>query len=364
MEEVGSESAQAIIIGGFLIAIGMISVATILNGMIFSQNIDARDVQVDDDSIIDITESTAHETRHILNRTQYLNKSGSFGFGPREPAVGYYNRSMYNYMESLQALPSNSDASVSGEASGSSYVYFATTGLDSPENILAWQFLQNDTTRRMTDDSGTGTWQMTNPSPGEGVGQFLMMDFVMGLTSSDPVTIQVNDSSGNRIWNMSYSPNDSPVPAPITPPGNGNDFISVCDSTNSNCETYDASTVPGFNTGDRIKVEVLEGNGRINDTPVNLLAKEAGLDTNTNAPYEVGIKHGDRIEAAYEVRGKEYAFDAPNDSPGLCGARPCAKSNRRVAGIVHKVGYNLTYTGTQSTHVARVNETLPPQVAP
>jgi hypothetical protein len=330
MEKVNADSAQAIIVGGFLIAIGMIAVATVINGMIFSQNIDARGLDVDDQSISSVAESTVDETEYVINQSQYQVKQPN-SFGVEE----YYTNSMQNYTESQQALPSRAGVSLSGEDD------FDTFPIDS---VSVWQYLQN-TSRDLTDGEGNSDWAV-------GAGPRIYMMDLSVEADDDPMVVDVYDiSTGNRVWNMTVTGNPGVIPP----------WVPIADTVTIRASPPLGPTNtcnPGFDLSSGVDIEVFDG--RVGGNSCDFLLDDAGLDT--PGTYEVRIDGGDNVQGTYEIRMPGIRRD---DS--VCDAAAgaaCATSDNRSVGVIHRASYNYTYTDTQATHTARVNETLPPQVVP
>lgn len=344
MEKVNAESAQAIIIGGFLIAIGMIAVATVINGMIFSQNIDARGVEVDDQSISSLSESTVDETEYIINQSQYQVREA----GPSGGVEDYYTNSMQNYTESQQALPSKAGTSLSGEDGFDTFP--ASLPATPSDSVSVWQHLQN-TSRDLTNGEGDSDWELGVTEDGSDPGRIYSMDFSVEV-DDDPIVVDVYDTTtGSRVWNMTVigSPGVLPPWVPIA------DTVTVRASpptgTVNTCN-------PGFDLSSGVDIEVFDG--RVGGSGCDFLLDDAGLDT--SGRYRVELDGGENARGTYEIRmsGERLEDSVCNAAAGA----PCATSDNRSVGVVHSAKYNFTYTDTQSTHIAHINETLPPQVIP
>lgn len=321
-----SDSAQAIIVAGFLIAVGMVVVATLLNAMVFSQNLDARGVHVDSEGVEEFAQITSDESDRLRQRVHEKNNT------PQE-AVDYYVRAMRNQTDGLQHMPS---------------VDSIVVRADDWENETAWQFVQDNDAAELDADGGSVDWTMV-----DGVSETYVFKLNFTLNSAewssgDNLTkIVVTNGSDERHI---YAVNESNRP-PHVPAHPDDDRVVV---QNEHGDWLQNNSVSRFSDSHPVTIEFFAGPG--GDHLVN--GSTAPLDIpNRQWIDTVEIRLGNHTEGKYELRVDDGANPT---GQGPCSGSPCGTprdTSQWVTGMIHQSNYTLTYVHPRSTHVDNVSKT-------
>lgn len=284
------DSAQMIIIGGFIIAIGLVAVATILNGLIFSQNLASRGSQVHDDLILEIKEVTTNES---IQAIRYTNKH-DINKEPLE-AESMYGKHMVNYTRAVRNLSLHTQA------------YLAVN--EDPNGV--WDLVQNQS-ENFTDSGGMSDWDLTQ-SDVETTYRLNLTD--VSHTGGGDFTVRVVDPlSVDDVWRMNL--------------------------TSSSVEVTDGASTKTYSVSYPITVEVMNGSGSIDGSNADLLSDAI---RNENNPYKIRFEGGNNVEGKYYVRVGPRTIGL-GTGPCSTGLNPtCVTSDGRVVGVVHNASVEIVY---------------------
>ncbi len=331
MEEVGGrrESAQAIILAGFAVAIGMVVVAVYLNAMVFSANLDARGTHVDADEVAEISHLTLSETDYQMQRVQELNET------PDEAEESYVT-AMQDQNDAMQRLPSSDSAVVN-------------IPQDSWDNQSAWQFVQEVSTAELDGDDDEANWTVATD-----IEDVFVLDFNKTKNYGDGENF-TRIRTGDGSWELYVLANGTDPHGADDPP---DDTVFVDDD--NTLHEFEANGDWGYGDDTAVQIEILggeDGNGAIGGQEENLQFPD-DVD-------EIEIIYGDKSQGNYEMR---IDGDAKSNGPCPTSDDPepeCGIPYEDVywtTGIVHQSNYTLTHVHPRSTFEDDVSITHPREV--
>lgn len=293
MAEVNRDDrAQMIIIGGLIIALGLVAVATILNGLIFSQNLASRGNQLNDDMVVEIKEVTTNESIEAIRYTNKHDRDKTPG-----EAEDMYDAYFVNYSKAVQNLTATRQVHISFDRS--------------PNGV--WSVVQNQS-QDFTDNSGSSDWNMMSSIAVETTYRLNLTD--VDHPGANNLTVRLQDSLGTDIWRMNLTPSEVVV--------------------------TDTSTTEKYSVSYPITVEVMNGSGSINGSSFDLLSDSI---RNENDPYQVRFEGGDMVNGKYHVWFGPGGITGLNDGPCNTGlsSDTCTSSSGWIAGVVHNASIDINY---------------------
>lgn len=290
MAEVSRDDrAQMIIIGGLIIALGLVAVATILNGLIFSQNLASRGNQLNDDMVVEIKEVTTNESAEAIRYTNKHDPDKTPG-----DAEDMYDAYFVNYSIAVQNLTATRQVHTSFDRS--------------PNGV--WEVAQNQSLD-FTDASGSADWGLTTAQDADTVYRMNFTD--VSHPGSSNFTVTVDPLTGND-WEMNL--------------------------TSSEVVVTDGTTTNEFSVSYPITVEVMNGSGSINGSSFDLLSDHI----RNQEDYQISFEGGDQVQGKYFVRFDPNTVSIAGSGPCSTGASStCASSSGRIAGVVHNASIDVNY---------------------
>lgn len=332
-------SAQAIIVAAFMIAVGVVVVATLLNAVIFSQNLDARGVQIESDEVAEVNELVLQETEFIMDRVHGQTNT------PDE-AESYYTPAMENFTEATQLMPSSASSVVrTGEW----------------DNLAAWQFVQNNSEANLDGvDGDEEEWDVVDDSD-----ELLALDFNIsldeGFDENDDNLTRIKLHTGVDDRRQIYAVNESmsglDLPFTVT-----EDAVVVEDDDGHVVGSYNSSNYDDFSFGedDYLEVSVLTGEGTSSINGEETEEDDSILqDQNADEIQSVSIEWGNSTKGTYEVR---VDGGDPDTDEGPCANSPCVDTSGWITGMIHSSTYEFTHVHPKSTHTDEITRVHPREV--
>jgi hypothetical protein len=308
MENVGKK-AQVIILAGFLLAIGVIAVTLVLNGLIFSQDVASRDDGVPEREVI--------QFRNSVNETLQEAVTNNGTYSP-DVAEMEYERFLNEYEEQVNEQLLRRQAEVVFEESPSSH-----------DKTVAWAVGQRGV-GEYTNTTGGAEWVVA-----EDISDVYRLDFNVSMSSVGGAETLMNFSTG--VTNI----------GPIVTINNGWE-LDLRETGSGNLEVE--ADGYGFETGNGISFTVVPDSGH---ATFSLWEEVEGEFS--DPPSAARFEDGDEIEGSYEFRFDDGATDV-----GPCTA-PCRNSDdstppqKYAVGVVHKAkDIAFEYANRRVTY----NETL------
>jgi len=370
MENVASredeDGAQAIIIAAFLVAIGILVLSVLLNGLIFSQNLATRDEGADERRILEVNQGTqeAVHTAMTGNRTTPADAEDEFDLF------------MNLYEEELVEKYSGRQAAVSlGPTGSDSDLNFS----DLSSGTRAWALgqrcdLDDSTTdcrlENATDESRWNAIEDNTGSAGNAFDSPHRFVFTVERPSPSADTFQVDAvRNENAERNFDFFSSDTTE----------GDWRMTVDNSKIEFEKVDSVLLPPISAvltndttvdwsavdGDRARIDVL--NESINGKDVASIGSSGVSDATSTYSGELDdtdknymrFWNGSEVEGEYDIRLNDATLE--NDITGPCDA-PCSETGERgiyAFGVIHEVdGVRASYTSADTTHTTEIGATL------
>jgi hypothetical protein len=292
MENVGEKAAQVVILAGFLLAIGVIAVTLVLNGLIFSQDVASRDDGTPERDIMQFQDSVNESLQ------QAVTNNGTYG-----PSVAQeeYERFLNGYEERVNSQLARRQAEIVFREQPSVH-----------DKTVAWAVGQRGV-GEYTNTTGGAEWVVA-----EDISDVHRLEFNVSMSSV----------GGAEKTLMNFSTGVTNI-GPIVTISNGWE-LDLRETGSGNLEVE--ADGYGFETGNGITFTVVPDSGH---ATFSLWEEVEGEFS--DHPSAARFEDGDEIEGNYDFR-----FDDGATNLGPCTA-PCRNSDgdtppqKYAVGIIHKV---------------------------
>ena len=337
------EKAQAIIVAAFIIAVGILVLSSLLNGLIFSQDLASRDSGAEERSVIEFVQGAEEAVGIAMtgNRTTPADAEDEFDlymnlyeteiierYTSRQRAVSFGPTGSDEYLN-LSDLPSSTSAWVLGQRCD---IDDATTNCD------------------FVNENGDSNWQVVEDSDAFDGDSPYKLEFNLARPSSgDEFVVNASDGGGFAV----------------PPPFSNNGWEMIVDNSNIKFnELGPAGSTSSYSwssdiDGNRAHIEVM--NGTIDGTSVD--TKSGLLDNNIE---QMIIQQGDVTNGTYDIR-IDAGLSDPDDIAGPRNSRhdDCELiengDDRDLynVGVVHEVnGIEASYADRDISHTTEIDHTL------
>jgi len=336
-----AEKAQALIVAAFIIAIGILVLSSLLNGLIFSQDLATRDDGAEERSVIEFSQDAEEAVGIAMtgNRTTPSNASEEF-----DDFVKLYG-------EDLIGRHTERQRSVSLGPTGSD----DDLNLSDISDTRAWALGQRCDTENVTTDcdfvneTGSADWQVIKGSEAfDGDSPYKLEFDISRPSSGDEFNVNATDDG-------TFS-----VPPPFTSDSwtmrvDNTEITFIEDGLLGGSSSYSWSSDID---GNRAHVEVM--NGTIDGTSVD--TKSGVLDSNIE---QMLFEGGDVVNGTYDIRIDANVLDSDiagpcNSTPDVCELIEDGDGRDLYnVGVVHEVeGIEANYTDGDISHTAEIDRTL------
>ncbi|MDZ7687356.1 MAG: hypothetical protein U5J64_01310 [Halobacteriales archaeon] len=327
MENIDSDKAQVILIGGFLIAIGILGAVLIFNNIGFSQTIATQNGNSDDFGSIEFSD----DAERVVAEAMKGNGSDPSGAGD------HFDAYIESYSDGVNDVVS--DKGVSAEV----------TPPSSTDITEAWMVGQ----RRTGDFNATGETE-----------QWIMAETI-GDNYKTEFELNVSDMKGEGVFTLNATESGSfpGTTGPLNGPGwtltmeiDNNDRLTLrlteiqSDGSEGGTDSVNNLDISG---NDTLEVDVLKG--EVEDNPGNF-PSVAGVNTEDAEGFR--FEDGGNGFGTYDFRF-DGSFNTFSNSDGPCKhssgdvCRSADGTEKHVVGVIHEVtagAVDLSYVGRSTSY--------------
>lgn len=250
---------QLLLVGAVVLAIVIVVLSLVVNTVLFTQNADAEGVSAEIENVEEFGFEVGTSTRSILLRVNHAAHERNV-----TTLQANVSQSIQNYSDALER---------SYATSGTVYATAST-----------WLTTRNGTRliqpydRNFTDRTGNGNWIVVSSTNETDIGWYLL-NVDLRNVSAQQANVTITGSSDSLEYSMNRSEG-----------GDGNNLtVAVSNSTT------DLGTVNCTATGGRVLVDLFDGEGSFGRCTFD------GIDDTLQAPYNVSIENGDRLNGTYSI---------------------------------------------------------------
>lgn len=336
-----TDGAQAIIIAAFLVAIGVLVLSVLLNGLIFSQNLATRDEGIDERKILEVNQGTQDAVRTAMtgNRTTPGDAEDEFDL-----FMTLYEEELLDRYRGRQSAVSLDPKNTSDPDVDSTAVWAVGQRCGVSLGSGACNF---------TDETGAANWQVTNDTDAfDGDSPYKMEFNVTRPSTGDEFVVNATDAPGFSVpppfsgqgWRMEVNDNEIVF-------SEGGDFPFGSSSS------YDWSDIDGNQARIEVMEERINNQTQINGSAVD--TQEQGLDSDIE---QVVFENASVVEGTYDIRIDDDTtkIQGPCETtPDVCELAQTDDRDLYNIGVIHEVeGVRATYTDAGTTHTTEIGATL------
>jgi hypothetical protein len=344
-----AEAAQAIIVAAFLIGIGILVLSSLLNGLIFSQDLASRDSGAEERTVIEFVQDAEEAVGMAMtgNRTTPADAEDEF-----EDYINLYET------ELIERYTSRQRAVSLGPTGSDSYL-----NLSDISSTRAWALGQrcdiNDATTDCSfqnESYNSANWQVVDEDDAFAGDSPYKLEFTVEQPSSGEFVVNVTDDTSTFLgipigadenWKMNVTNSEIAFKHEV--------FGVSLDS-----DSYDWSDIDGS----RARIEVMNGtiNGKDTIGGDSVDTKSSELDDDLEQMF---FEQGDAVQGTYDIRLSDSVDSG--DITGPCDSTPdvCELiengDDRDLynVGVVHEVnGIEASYVDGDISHTSEIDETL------
>lgn len=336
-----TDGAQAIIIAAFLVAIGILVLSVLLNGLIFSQNLATRDEGIDERKILEVNQGTQDAVRTAMtgNRTTPGDAEDEFDL-----FMNLYEEELLDRYRGRQSAVSLDPKNISNIDSTTVWAVGQRCGVSLGSGAC-----------NFTDETGATNWQVTNDTDAfDGDSPYRMEFNVTRPSTGTEFVVNATDGPGFSVpppfasdgWRMEVSDNEIVF-------SEGSDFPFGSSSS------YDWSDIDGSHARIEVMEERINNKTQINGSAVD--TQEQGLDSDIE---QVVFENASVVEGTYDIRIDRNTdvskIQGPCETtPDVCELAQTDDRDLYAVGVIHEVdGVRASYTDAGTTHTTEIGATL------